>query len=187
MTTVLKVNVEDINSQFFIDLSEKIGSSTQIEIRIPETKSQNELFPDEQFWQIIHAFDWSKKDAQDIMAPAIEQLAAMPVMNIYLFADKLSEKLFQLDTRLHGDAYLANEGDDYLSVDDFLYIRCAVVAEGKTYFEQVLANPAEFPDEISFEPLLSLAKKAYEKKTGRKFEYYPAISYETYSNKAAWK
>jgi len=187
MTTVLKVNINDINSQFFIDLGEKLASSTEIEIRIPDSQTQKELFTDEQFWQIIEAFDWSKKNAQEIMAPAVDQLADMPVMNIYLFADKLSEKLFQLDTRAHGDAYLANEGDDYLSVDDFLYIRCAVVAEGKVYFEQVLANPAEFPDEISFEPLLSLAKKAYEKKTGRKFEYYPAISYETYSNKEAWK
>lgn len=187
ITTVLKVNINDINSQFFIDLGEKLASSTEIEIRIPDSQTQKELFTDEQFWQIIEAFDWSKKNAQEIMAPAVDQLADMPVMNIYLFADKLSEKLFQLDTRAHGDAYLANEGDDYLSVDDFLYIRCAVVAEGKEYFEQVIANPAEFPDEISFEPLLSLAKTAYEKKTGRKFEYYPAISYETYSNKEAWK
>ena len=187
MSTVLKVNINDINSQFFIDLGEKLASSTEIEIRIPDTKTHKELFTDDQFWQLIQAFDWSKKEAQEIMAVAIDQLAAMPVMNIYLFADKLSEKLFQLDTRAHGDAYLANEGDDYLSVDDFLYIRCAVVAEGKAYFEQILANPAEFPDEISFEPLLSLAKKAYEKKTGRKLEYSPAISYETYSNKAAWK
>ncbi|MDX2250010.1 MAG: DUF4240 domain-containing protein [Bacteroidia bacterium] len=187
MTTILKVNINDINSQFFIDLSEKLTSSTEIEIRISDTKPQKELFTDEQFWQIIDAFDWSKKDTQEIMAPAIDQLAAMPIMNIYLFVDKLSEKLFQLDTRAHGDAYLTNEGDGYLSVDDFLYIRCAVVAEGKTYFEKVRVSPSEFPDEISFEPLLSLAKKAYEKKTGRKFEYYAAISYETYSNKAAWK
>jgi len=50
-----------------------------------------------------------------------------------------------------------------------------VVAEGKVYFEQVLINPDEFPDDISFEPLLSLPGKAYEKKTGRKFEYHPAI------------
>ncbi|NUQ26593.1 MAG: DUF4240 domain-containing protein [Saprospiraceae bacterium] len=187
MTTVLKVNINDINSQFFIDLSEKIAASTEIEIRIPHKKHTKELFADEQFWQIIHAFDWSKTDAEEIMAPAVDQLAAMPIVNIYLFADKLSEKLFLLDTRTHGDAYLANEGDDYLSVDDFLYIRCAVVAEGKEYFEHVAANPSEFPDEISFEPLLSLAHRAYEKKTGRKFEYYPAISYETYSNKEAWK
>ncbi len=187
MTTVLKVNIDDINSQFFIDLGEKLAASTEIDIRIPDTKLHKELFSDEQFWQIIDAFDWTKRDADEIMAPAVAQLADLPVVNVYLFADKLSEKLFQLDTRAHGDAYLANEGDDYLSVDDFLYIRCAVVAEGKSYYEQVLANPTEFPDEISFEPLLSLAKKAYEKKTGRKFEYFPAVSYETFSNKTGWK
>lgn len=187
METVLKVNINDINSQFFADLGEKLAPSTEIEIRIPGAQSQKELFSDEQFWQIIQTFDWSKQDAQEVMAPAVASLAGMPVVNIYLFADKLSEKLSLLDTRAHGDAYLTHEGDNYLSVDDFLYIRCAVVAEGKVYFEQVLINPDEFPDDISFEPLLSLPGKAYEKKTGRKFEYHPAISYETYSNKAAWK
>ena len=121
------------------------------------------------------------------MASVVAKLVAMPVVNIYLFADKLSEKLYQLDTRLHGAAYLANEGDDYLSVDDFLYVRCAVVAEGKDYYEQVLANPGEFPDAISFEPLLSLADKAYETKTGREFDYHPTINYETYSNQEGWK
>jgi hypothetical protein len=186
METVFKVNVKDIDSQFFIDLGEKLAPSTEIEIRIPDARPQKEWFTDEQFWQIIQAFDWSKQDAQEVMAPAVARLAARPVMDIYLFSDRLSEKLFQLDTRAHGDAYLAHEGDDYLSVDDFLYIRCAVVAEGKAYFEQVLNNPGELPNGITFEPLLSLASKAYEKKTGRKFEYHPAISYETYSNKAAW-
>lgn len=187
MTTVLIVNAHDLNSQFFQDLGQMIPENSEIEIRIPEKKRKLELFSDEQFWEIIDALDWSKNDSDAIMAPAIAQLAAMPVVAIYLFADKLSEKLYQLDTRLHGEAYLTNEGDDYLSVDDFLYVRCAVVAEGKAYYEQVLANPAEFPDEISFEPLLNLADKAYEMKLGREFDYHPAISYETYSNKEGWK
>lgn len=176
MTTILKVNIHDINSQFFKDLGQKFSDSTEVEIRILGKKNKPALFTDNQFWQVIHAFDWSKNDSDDIIAPAIALLAAMPVVNIYLFADQLSEKLYQLDTRSHGDAYLANEGDDYLSVDDFLYIRCAVVAEGKAYFERVVANPSEFPDEISFEPLLSLANKAYETKTGRKFDYFPTTS-----------
>jgi len=187
MTTVLKVNVQDLNSQFFHELGQKISDSTEIEIRIPDQKGKKELFTDKEFWQTIEALDWSKSDSDEIMAPAIRQLASMPIVNIYLFADKISEKLYQLDTRLHGDAYLANEGDDYLSVDDFLYIRCAVVAEGKEYYEQVLTDPSKFPDEISFEPLLSLANEAYEMKTGRKFDYHAAISYETYSNKESWK
>lgn len=187
MTTVLKINAQDLDSRFFEELGQKISDDTEIEIRISEKAHEKELFTDEEFWQIIGALDWSKKDSDAIMAPAVKRLADMPIVNIYLFADKLSEKLYQLDTRAHGDAYLANEGDDYLSVDDFLYIRCAVVAEGEAYFEQVKANPSEFPKEISFEALLSLASEAYEMKTGREFDYYPAVSYETYSNKNAWK
>ena len=187
MATILKVNIQDLNSQFFHDLGEKISDSTEVEIRIPEKKGKRELFSDKAFWQVIKIFDWSKEDSDEVMMPAIKKLADMPVVNIYLFADKLSEKLFQLDTRPHGDAYLSNEGDDYLSVDDFLYIRCAVVAEGEKYFEKVKVNPSDFPAEINFEPLLSLANKAYKMKTGRAFEYYPAISYETYSNKNGWK
>jgi hypothetical protein len=188
MANVLKVNVQDLNSQFFHDLGQMLSDSDEIEIRIAAGKKQKkELFSDEQFWQVIHALDWSKQEADAILAPAIAQLAAMPVVNIYLFADKLSEKLYQLDTRLHGDAYLAHEEDDYLSVDDFLYVRCAVVAEGKAYYEQVLANPTDLPNEISFEPLLNLADKAYEVKTGREFNYHPAPSYETYSNKKGWE
>ncbi len=187
MTTVLKVNVQDLNSQFFQDLGEIISDSSEIEIRIPENKQKLELFTDDQFWEIIQSLDWSKSDSNEILMPAAALLAAMPIVNIYLFADKLSEKLYQLDTRLHGAAYLANEGDDYLSVDDFLYVRCAVVAEGEEYYNRILANPSEFPDEISFEPLLSLADKAYEIKTERKFDYHSEHSYETYSNKEGWK
>lgn len=186
MATVLKVNINDLNSQFFYDLGQKISDSTEIEIRISEKNLKIEIFSDADFWQIIGLFDWSKKESDEIMAPAIKKLAAMPVVNIYLFADKLSEKLYQLDTRLHGEAYLKNEGDDYLSVDDFLYIRCAVVAEGKTYFDKVLENPSEFPADLSFEPILNLPDQAYELKTGRTFEYFPTLSYETYSNKKAW-
>jgi hypothetical protein len=186
MATVLKVNINDLNSQFFYDLGQKISDSAEIEIRIPEKKSKIEIFSDADFWQIISLFDWSKEESDEIMAPSIKKLAGMPVVNIYLFADKLAEKLHQLDTRLHGEAYLKNEDDDYLSVDDFLYIRCAVVAEGKAYFDKVLQNPSEFPADLSFEPILNLPDQAYEIKTGRVFEYSPTVSYETYSNKKAW-
>lgn len=186
MATILKININDLNSQFFYDLGQKILDSAEIEIRIPEDKTKVEIFSDADFWQIIGLFDWSKEESDEIMAPAIEKLAGMPVVNIYLFTDKLSEKLYLLDTRLHGEAYLKNEGGDYLSVDDFLYIRCAVVAEGKTYFDKVLENPSEFPADLSFEPILNLPDQAYELKTGRTFEYFPTVSYETYSNKKAW-
>lgn len=187
MATVLKVNVQDLDSQFLADLSQKVAEGGQIEIRIPDERPALELFPDADFWGIISLLDWGKEEAEEILAPAVGALAAMPVMNIYLFADKLSEKLYQLDTRAHGEAYLKSEGDDYLSVDDFLYVRCAVVAEGETYFERVHQYPAELDSSISFEPLLNLPHLAYELKTGREFDYFPPLSYETYSNKAAWE
>ena len=173
MTTILKVNINDLNSNFFLDLGQRLGNADEVEIRIPKQKQKEKLFTDKQFWQLINLLDWSQKKSTDILAPAVKELSLMSVVNIYLFADKLSEKLFLLDTRAHGDAYLKNEGDDYLSVDDFLYIRCAVVAEGKSYFEKVLSDPTLFPSDIDFEPLLGLANTAYQLKTGRSFGYYP--------------
>ena len=95
--------------------------------------------------------------------------------------------MYQLDTKAHGAAYMANEGADYLSVDDFLYVRCAAVAEGKTYFDHILKTPSELSNEIAFEPLLNLADEAYTLKTGKLFDYHPTFNYETYSNKAAWQ
>lgn len=187
MTTLLKVHLADLTSQFFHDLSQKFDTSTEFEIRVSKKKQKQELFSDTEFWQILAALDVSKTTAKDILAPAIKQLADMPVVNIYLFADKLAQKLYQLDTKAHGAAYLANEEDDYLSVDDFLYVRCAVVAEGKTYFEHILKNPSELSNEISYEPLLNLADHAYTLKTGKPFNYHATFNYETYSNKKGWQ
>lgn len=187
MTTVFKVHLADLTSQFFQDLSQKFGTSAELEIRVSKAKQKQELFSEAEFWQIIAALDWSKTDAKGITAPAIKQLADMPIVNIYLFADKLSEKLYQLDTKAHGAAYLANETNDYLSVDDFLYVRCAVVAEGATYFNHILKTPTELSNDIAFEPLLSLADHAYTLKTGKTFNYHPTFNYETYSNKKGWQ
>ena len=187
MTTLFKVHLADLTSQFFHYLSQKFDTSTEFEIRVSEKKQKQELFSEAEFWQIMAALDWSKTTATDIIAPAVNKLAGMPVVNIYLFADKLAQKLYQLDTKAHGAAYLANEEDGYLSVDDFLYVRCAVVAEGKDYFDHILKTPVELSNEISFEPLLNLADDAYTLKTGKSFDYHAPLSYETYSNKAAWQ
>ncbi|MBC6993913.1 DUF4240 domain-containing protein [Neolewinella lacunae] len=186
MATVLKVNINDLNSQFFLDLGQKVADATEIEIRIPDQPSKIELFPDADFWKIIDCLDWSKEEPAEILLPAIKKLAAMPVVNIYLFADKLAEKLFELDTRSHGEAYLQQVGEDDISIDDFLYARCAVVAEGKSYFEEVLQDPQAISGESTFESILNLPDGAYELKTGREFEYLPSINHETYSNHINW-
>jgi Protein of unknown function (DUF4240) len=187
MTTVLKININDLSVPFFQELIQKFQHTTEVEIRIPKQKAKKDLFTEIQFWKLINALDWSQSDRYKVIEPAVRQLAAMPIVNCYLFADKLAEKLYQLDTRAHGDAYLANEADDYLSVDDFLYVRCSIVAEGLEYYETILKNPAELTENNSFEALLSIADDAYKQKTGKDFDYHATYNYETYSNKKAWK
>jgi len=84
------------------------------------------------------------------------------------------------------DAYV--EGGEHFSVDWFLYARCCVVANGQAYFETVLNNPTEFPEDMEFEALLGLASAAYEEKTGEECEGFDTtLSYETFCNEAGWK
>ncbi len=186
MTTTLRVNLRDINLQFLKDLEEKAGASAQVEIRVESSKHGEGLFTEEQFWQIIELFDWKQKKRADIIQPAVTKLSAMPISAIYLFEDFLSEKLFHIDTKEHAKAYMNQQTDDYFSVDDFLYVRCAVVAEGRAYYEKIKNNPSELSADIDFEHILSVAADAYNNKTGRIFEYSPLYNYETKSNTEKW-
>ena len=186
MTTVLKVHLKDLNSQFIQDIQQKYGMAAEVEIHVYEQSSADNLLSEAGFWQVIDSIDWSKNKTQDKLQPAITMLSEMPVSHMYLFADKLSEKLFLLDTQKHAKVFSANEPEGYLSADDFLYARCAVVAEGKDFYEKVLNDPSQMPDSIVFEPLLNLAHFAFKLKTGVEFNYRPAFNYETFSNKAGW-
>jgi len=85
------------------------------------------------------------------------------------------------------ESYRKKQEDDHFSNDDFLYARCAVIAEGRAYYENVRLNPSEMPGDIDFEHLLGLASEAYKLKTGRDFEYFPIYNYETGSNTEGWE
>ena len=187
MTTVLTLNLNDLNSQFVSDLKRKYNKSTKIEIRLDEVLSSDVLFSEQNFWEIINSIDWSKESSTGKLSPAIQRLSGMPISNIYLFADKLSEKLYKLATREHAEYYAKNEIDNYISVDGFLYARCAVVAEGIEYYETVLNDASKMPEDIEFEPLLFLADRAFKLKTAKDFNYRPMFNYETHSNKSGWK
>jgi Protein of unknown function (DUF4240) len=186
MTTVLNLNLNDLSTQFVQKLKQKFGKAAAVEIHLYDKSPADDLFSETDFWTIINAIDWSKKATKDKLKPAIERLSEMPISNIYLFADKLSEKLYFIDTKLHAQAYAAQESDNFISVDDFLYARCAVVAEGQDYYEKILHDPSLMPHDIVFEPLLSLADFAYEIKIGMEFNYRPTYNYETHSNQAGW-
>ena len=76
--------------------------------------------------------------------------------------------------------------DEFFSVDQFLYTRCAVVANGEEVFEGILSDPNEFPEDAEFEAILYVARSAYEKKAGKDYPHSPATSFETLSNKKGW-
>lgn len=187
MTTVLNVKLNDLSSQFISDLKQKFGKATEIEIRLRDMSPADDILSEDDFWRIIDKIDWSKKDGAQKVAPAVKALAEMPVASICLFADKLSEKLYHLDTRAHATTYAAHEPENYISADDFLYARCAVIAEGKDYYEAVLNDPAKMPEDIVFEPLLYLADDAFEMKMNLPFNYISTYKYETQSNKSGWQ
>ena len=147
---------------------------------------------DDIFWAIISSFNWKKTGDDDaVLRPALKSLVAMTVDDIKLFAEILSEKLFSLD----GRAYASNIGPDsftseteFFSTDYFLYVRCCVVANGKEYYESVLADPTQMPEEMDFEALLYLADEAYNKKLKTEGEFIETkLSFETYSNVEKWK
>jgi predicted DNA-binding WGR domain protein len=144
------------------------------------------------FWEIISLFNWKKTGDDDaVLRPALKRLVSMTVEDIQQFAEILAEKLYYLD----GLVYASNIGPDsyksdneFFSNDYFLYVRCCVVANGKEYYESVLADPTQMPKEMDFEPLLYLADEAYNKKMKTDDEYLDTkLSFETFSNIDAWK
>lgn len=158
-------------------------------IRIP---SEDGRLDEEKFWEFISLFDWSQTGDDDaVMAGALQALAAMDREAIYRFEDILAEKLHALDTREHCRACYAGEldpddGDDYISADDFLYQRCVVVVNGREVYEAILKDPSQMPQGMEFEALLSLPSEAFEEKTGEEYDHVPPVSYESFENTAGW-
>ena len=185
MTTVLKIKVADINGDFVKELK-KAHAKSDLEIHVMDTSEGASPFTEEGFWEVINLFDWKAiGDDEKVLAPAVQLLSHKPLSHIYQFVDKLAEKLFALDTIKHAHVFTKSD-KGYLSVDDFLYARCAVVANGEKAYRSILKKPSKMPTDVTFEPLLHLADFAYKLKTGKKAVLKPTISYETYSNKNGW-
>jgi Protein of unknown function (DUF4240) len=127
-----------------------------------------------------------------VLRPALSTLSSMPPEDIAAFEQILAAKLYALDTREHARWCYRRQsdpdnGDDYISSDDFLYSRCVVVANGREFFGDVLADPSKFPAEMEFESLLSLAGHAYEQRTGQPLEVGHDLSWESFSNTDGWR
>ncbi len=188
MTAVIKINVTDLNEQMIRGLQEKYGKA-ELEIHV-RSETEKEILPEEAFWEIIDMLDWEKEGYDEVVIePVVQHLSKLPVSYIYQFLDKLSEKLYLLDTQAHAmySGENAYKADGFFSGDTFLYQRCCVVANGKAFYEEVLNDPSKMPQDLTFELLLSIAWEAYQRKTGEEMEYLPIYNYETFSNKEGWK
>lgn len=187
MSTILKINARNLDEATVRDLKEHYGNA-ELEIRVNEQPDAAEVMSEAAFWSLIALLDWSDEEDNDqVIEQLVAALAEMPVVKIYQFHDILSEKLWSLDTQAYANAMMREDQDAYFSDDEFLYARCAVVANGQAYFQKVLNEPAQFPIDLTFEDLLYTAGNAYERKTGKKFRSVPAYNFETGSNKQGWQ
>lgn len=188
MTTIFKLNIDELDTKFIENLKQEFAHSS-LEIHVQEQPGASHSFTEEDFWQMIALLDWSQEDDDAaVVEPLIKELESRPLAHIYRFFDLLSEKLWHLDTRRHAQVFLNDpEEEGYLSADDFLYARCAVVANGHEFYQDVLDHRSEMPADLTFEPLLYVAMTAYKRKTGKDFVAEPAFHYETYSNKEGWE
>jgi hypothetical protein len=145
---------------------------------------------EQQFWELMSLVDWKKLGNDDaVVRPLVKALTKLPENEICAFHDLIAEKLFALDTEAHArhmGEYSYKGPDEPFSVDLFLYARCAVVANGKECFEEILADPNQFPEDAEFESILYVPLTAYEKKTGKEYSHSPATNFETFSNRKGW-
>jgi hypothetical protein len=145
------------------------------------------------FWSLIERLDWSREgDDEAVIEPLIHALTSLNERGIAAFRQTLTAKLYALDGRAWAreSGEMTWWGDDSLSVDGFLYARCAVVANGRNFYETVLRDPTQMPKDLDFEPLLYVALQAFERKTGRDGDEIRdggEVSYETFSNRAGWE
>lgn len=148
------------------------------------------MMEDDSFWSIISLLNFNAECEEEIIEPAVDQLAKKSVRDIKQFEEALAYKLYLLDTKEHAKnigEYSYDEKQNYFSADLFLYFRCSVIAKGKEFFESTLVNPKNMPKDDPFEPLLSIASDAYKRRTGKEFEYITGCDYESFSNVEGWK
>lgn len=185
--TIHRVKLKDLNKEYLEKLQGQAANGEQ-EVAIWFPKKSTAL-SEEEFWKIIDLLDWKKRKVTTIMAAAINYLSKSSVEQIKAFDDILSEKLYLLD----GQKYAENTGQNAyqneekpFSVDGFLYARCKAIAEGKATYESIIVDPKKMIKDDSFEPLLSMASQAYQKKTEKAYEHIPAYIYETFANTKGW-
>lgn len=174
------------------ELDEDLDWSVEAEPTTPdfESPSEPDTMNEVKFWELIELLDWDKEgDDSAIIEPVVSALAKLSQSDIYLFKELMNEKLHMLDCECFAreigkDAYKGSA--DYFSKDWFLQARCCVIANGREFFDEVLATPGNMPKDLGFPALLNIAARAYKRKTGKNLVYVTKYSCETFSNKHGW-
>lgn len=148
------------------------------------------MMPEAEFWKLIALLDWKHEgDDRKVLAPLVRALATKPQAAIQRFHERLAQLLFRLDTREHarriGVGAWKGDGARF-SPDGFLYARCACVARGEESYYRALGTPRHMPRDTGLESLLDAAPDAHEKKTGKPFNYFTGLSYESQSSFDGW-
>lgn len=159
---ILHFNYEQIIS-FVLGLPSETKQDLVAKLQINLQATQK---AETEFWKFINLLDWTKESNDDITQVLIKELSKKTVVEIQEFAEILHAKLAALSTQAHLEASYKNLSNEF-SADEFLYIRCCVIANGQEFYKSVLQNPDLMPQNTDFEPLLYVAEKAYFLKTGK--------------------
>ncbi len=187
MTSQIKIPLRELTEQTIKDLQEKYPNA---EVRLDvHTDNEKLILSEDEFWKTINLIDWQQENDDDKLKPLINSLQKKSIRKIYDFADLLSKYLYRLDTKKFAqqigiDAW--KDDGQYFSVDNFLYARLCVIANGEEFYNNVLNNPAKMPKNLAFEDLLYAPAEAYQNKTNKALDYTPRFPIETYSNKEGW-
>jgi len=152
-------------------------------------ESNREMDVDE-FWKIISLIGQEaleECDDEEAVVAIVSELSTKSEAGIGQFQEHLSQALYAID----GQKWIDEAGDSSGSGDGFLYARCYVVARGKAYYSNVLANPSSMPKSSDqwAESLLYVAGQAWAEVTGNDEEDYDresTLSFESFSNEAQW-
>lgn len=186
MSEIIHIDVEDLNTDLIEEIKEKYrGAKIQIKVSVQAFTSEEEDW----FWQVIAKLDWKKTEVdEEVIKPVLNYLSERSNNRIFLFQDILSQKLHALDGQKFAEEIGKNAygKSDYFSGDEFLYIRCAVVANGRNTYEEVLKKPSKMLKDKSFSILLYLTERAFLQKNKVELNRLPAYNYETFFNEDGW-
>jgi hypothetical protein len=129
-------------------------NKTQNKTQDEKNNSSNSVNSQTLFWEIISlaALDYQK---------AVEKLTQQPLSFLFEFEEILAQKRYQLNKK---ELAFSICDSNSVSKDDFLYVRCFIICQGKFFYEKILSGEILMIDQ-PFESLLYLVEKAHFEKT----------------------